>query len=593
MIQVLSPEVAARIAAGEVVERPASVVKELAENALDAGATVIHIDLQDGGKRLIRSADNGEGILSAEVLLAFERHATSKIRSETDLESIRTLGFRGEALASIAAVSRLTLITRQREERAGTRVQMEGGQLIRQESAGAPQGTVISVQDLFFNVPARLKFLKAEATERNTVSALIGRYALAYPGVAFSLTHNGKELLRTHGRGDLREAVVAIYGKDTASALIEVASEDIPRPDLTAIGVRGYVGQPSLQRPNRNQITLFINGRWVQDASLTHAVVQAYHNFMPPGQYPVAALLIEMDPAEVDVNVHPAKTQVRFRQADAVFSAVQKAVRRALLAEAEPPRASDDLLWASPDFQARRERLTQVTGQRMSQFGLGLEFSEAGYQPRAEMTAPESASAPPVRQRKLPLMRLIGQVGSTYLVAEGPSGLYLIDQHAAHHRILFEQVYARLQAAEMPVQELLEAAVLELMPEQMSLFETNQDALLEAGFRVESFGRNTVQLRAVPALLASVDPMEALLGTLGLYDEEAGSAPRPPQEILAVRLSRQAAIKAGQTLSQAEMLALMRELEHCEQPQADPLGNPTLIHISAEQLAREFGRQRP
>jgi DNA mismatch repair protein MutL len=592
-IHVLSSDVIAQIAAGEVVERPASVVKELVENALDAGASAISVELQEGGRRLIRVSDNGSGIPSEEVELAVLRHATSKLTAIDDLDRLTTLGFRGEALAAIASISRMSLVTRAAGESAGTSIRLEGGHITSREATGAPQGTVITIENLFFNTPARLKFLKKEATERQAVSALVSRYAMAYPHVRFILHQGNQEALHTTGSGELRNVLAEIYGVETAAEMLEVVPlTDVPsRADLVPIEVYGFAGLPSLNRSNRNQITLFVNGRWVQDTNLTYAVVQAYHTLLMVGRYPVATVLITLPPEEVDVNVHPTKAQVRFRQADAVFGAVQRTIRRTLVEHAPPPAARSDVLWGSADWAARRDRLTQITGERMSQLGLSAEGVEETGQ-YAQQRPPEDASieVPERRKRNLPMLRVIGQVGGTYVVAEGPQGLYLIDQHAAHERILFEQFMAERQSGDMASQDLLEAVVIELAPDQMALIEDNLDDLQAVGFHVEVFGRSAVRVLAIPALVAQSDPGEALLAALG--EIECGEMPTEAtaeQKVIS-RVCKQAAVKAGQILSFSEMEALIRRLEGCQSPRTCPHGRPTMIHISAEELAKQFGR---
>ncbi|MBN1428645.1 MAG: DNA mismatch repair endonuclease MutL [Anaerolineae bacterium] len=593
-IHVLSSDVIAQIAAGEVVERPASVVKELIENALDAEAGTISVEMQEGGKRLIRVSDNGSGIPSEEAELAVLRHATSKLMAIDDLDRLTTLGFRGEALAAIASISRMSLVSRAAGESAGTSIRLEGGCIMSREAIGAPQGTVITVENLFYNTPARLKFLKKETTERQAVNALVSRYAMAYPHVRFILHQGNQEVLHTTGSGELRGVLAEVYGIDMAAEMLEVVPlDDIPdRPDLAAIEVYGFAGLPSLNRSNRNQITLFVNGRWVQDANLTYAVVQAYHTMLMVGRYPVATLLITLPPEEVDVNVHPTKAQVRFRQADAVFSAVQRAVRHALVEHAPPPTARGEVLWGSADWAARRDRLAQITGERMSQLGLSAEGIEETGQ-YAQQRPPEEASTTELPERKkrvLPMLRVIGQVGGTYVVAEGPRGLYLIDQHAAHERILFEQFMAERQSGDMASQELLEAVVIELAPDQMALVEGSLDDLQAVGFHIEVFGRSAIRVLAIPALVAQGDPGEALLAALG--EIECGEMPTEAtaeQKVIS-RVCKQAAIKAGQILSFPEMEALIRRLEGCQSPQTCPHGRPTMIHISAEELAKQFGR---
>ena len=330
-IQVVPPEVAGKIAAGEVVERPASVVKELLENSLDAGATNVHIEIREGGRRLIRVADNGSGIPADEAPLAFARHATSKLSDVSDLDRIRTLGFRGEALASIAAVSDDTLLTRPRNQEVGQFLILNGGQLVRQEGRGCPAGTVVTVEQLFQNIPARLKFLRQPRTEAGHIHTIVTHYALAYPGIRVGLSIDGRQIFQSSGAGSLYDVLIAVYGLDLAEQMLEVKASEDPMTGKDPSGTRspsvtGYTGAPWLHRANRRYITLFVNRRWIMDRSLAHAVAQAYHTLLPVGRHPVAVLMLEVEPAEVDVKVHPTKREVKFRDGRALFSLVQKAV---------------------------------------------------------------------------------------------------------------------------------------------------------------------------------------------------------------------------------------------------------------------------
>jgi DNA mismatch repair protein MutL len=595
-IHLLPPEIAAQIAAGEVVERPASVVKELIENALDADASAITVEIEDGGRRLVRVSDNGAGIPPEEIELAVQRHATSKLTHIDDLDHIQTLGFRGEALASISAVSRMTLTSRSAGEGAGSQIYLEGGVVVAHEVVGAAQGTVIAVENLFFNVPARLKFLKKEASERQWVSALVSRYAMAYPAVRFVLQNDGREALRTTGSGDLKEVLAAVYGADTAAQMLHLEPPDgsATRPDLPDIQVTGFAAQPALNRANRNQITLFVNGRWIQDSTLSYAVVQAYHTLLMVGRYPVAVVLINMPPEDVDVNVHPAKAQVRFRQPDAVFSAVQRAVRQTVSSQASPPPVQGDAGWGTPDWAARRARLTQITTERMSQLGLAIGDEEPGrhgqQRPDDDRPASKRKQVDNPARRSLPMLRVVGQVGGTYVVAEGPQGLYLLDQHAAHERVLYERFLAEQSGQQVASQELLESTAVELSPDQMALIEGSLDLLHDIGFRLEVFGHSAIQVRAVPALLAQLEPREALLSAV--EDIECGEMPAEAtaEQRLISKICKRVAVKAGQVLSLAEMDGLVRQLEKCASPQTCPHGRPTMLHLSADELARQFGR---
>lgn len=618
-IKVLPEIVAAQIAAGEVVERPASVVKELLENALDAGATDIQIEIEDGGKQLIRVSDNGHGIASDEVELAFMRHATSKIETIDDLSHIRTLGFRGEALHSIASVSRLTLTTRAHNEPTGTRIVIHGGQVVEKRAIGAPSGTVVSVEDLFFNTPARLKFLKSSTTERRHITAMATNYAMAYPHVRLALRHDSKELLRTFGSGSLADVLAEVLGADTMRNMLEVAPQPPSRPDLPPIEVRGFTSTPDENRANRAHITLFVNGRAIQDHSLSYAVTQAYHTLLPKGRYPVSILMITLPPEEVDVNVHPTKAEVRFRSPDAVFSAVQRAVRATVVHHSPAPTVQTEHFTntgdpdhgqPAPGWQERRNILTRR--QQDDQLKLGLDLESPGdyarsshgedqythQYPQGNMRTP-AANDPtaipdgpgrPDTPRTLPLLRVVGQVGAAYIVAEGPAGLYLVDQHAAHERILFEQYMAQAAGQAVTSQQTLTPVTVELAPEAAALIEENLDALAQLGFELEMFGTRTFRVRAVPTILVSADPAEAVKAIL--EDLEMGRRPgqRTLEEQIALHVCKRVAVKAGQVLSLSEMQALIRQLERCQSPHTCPHGRPTLIHISAEQLAREFGR---
>ena len=623
-IQVLPTEVAAKIAAGEVVERPASVVKELMENSIDAGAGSIRIEARDGGKRLIRISDDGQGIPADEIPLAFSRHATSKLTSIEDLEHIATLGFRGEALASVAAVSRLSLVSRATDRLpgptpagneatspvlAGTQIQIEGGQQVRMGEQAAPPGTTVTVENLFYNVPARLKFLKAPATEAGHIHRVVARYALAYPEVRFHLTLNRRVALQTGGSGRLYDVLVEVFGLEAACQLVEIGSQS-PANDRSAspaakgtgsrqaaptrqqkapvadgvlpIEVSGYASTPSLHRAQRDQIIFFVNRRWVQDRSLTAAVTQAYHTLLPIGRHPVAVINVTLDPADVDVNVHPTKNEVKFRDQRVVFAAVQRAVRHAVIAVAQPPPVGTGFRpdWAGEKSGSGRSPGDAWNRQQSSQFGF-----EADRTPTGDWTD-GSASA----TDGLPVLRVVGQVAQAYVIAEGPDGLYLVDQHAAHERVLYEQLQAARTAADVAVQQLLRPVTLELSPGQAAVVEAESDILSEIGFEIESFGGSSYRVRAVPEMLKDADPATALADILAELAEGAVPLSRQANERLMVTVCKRAAIKAGQTLSASEMQALIHDLEQCHAPRTCPHGRPTMLHLSAAQLAREFGR---
>jgi len=596
-IQILPPDVADKIAAGEVVERPASVVKELIENSLDAGATDIRVEIADGGKRLIRVIDNGSGIPAAEAPLAFQRHATSKIRSAEELEHIATLGFRGEALAAISAVSKVTLITRSREEPMGVELKLEGSKIISQRPIGAPPGTNITVAQLFWNTPARKKFLKSNATEAGHISKIVTRYALAYPEVRFSYVTEGRLSFQTPGTGDRMAALVKVYGPEVASQMLAVdAAGDPVTPDVR---VSGFVSAPTLHRANRSYIELFVNRRYIQDRNLTFAVVQAYHTLLMTGRYPVVVLFIDMPPELVDVNVHPTKTEVRFREPSLVFRAVQRAVHRALQGQApvtrelQPPSPPEDY---RSQWAARREVLVGAGQHHPSpgQLAMDLYRSELAHREeetplvRREEAAPPPTSPPPAGDR-LPPLRPVGQIAATYLIAEGPDGMYLIDQHAAHERILYEKI---MKADQQPVpkQQLLQPVPIELGTELAGLIAEHLDALNKSGFEIEPFGEGSYLLRAVPAFMGHQDPqalLEEVAQGLARRTDLVGKA---REEALVTMICKRLAIKAGQVLSVAEQRELIRQLEACENPRTCPHGRPTMLHLSAAALEKQFGR---
>jgi DNA mismatch repair protein MutL len=579
-IHVLPQEVVVKIAAGEVIERPSSVVKELVENALDAGARVLRVAIEGDGRQRIEITDDGCGIPQLDVETAFERHATSKLRSADDLFHLETLGFRGEALASIAAISRVTLTTRAKDEEEGTHLRMEAGEVQQRRAVGAPHGTRILVENLFFNTPARLKFLKSEASEKRQIATLITRYAMAYPQVRFVLEQDGREIFRTNGSGQLLDVMISALGLENLKSMFEV--DDVH----AQVHVSGYTSAPDLSRADRSRITLFVNGRWVQDSSLSYAVTQAYHTLLMTGRYPVAVLMIRVPPEDVDVNVHPTKAEVRFRDGDSVFSAVQRAVRRAVADNAAFPA----LRGASLPTAERAWTLEASAAQET----LPIDIADPGQHARhrvvqaapADEPTPSVAPAP----RTLPLMRIIGQVGASYIVAEGPAGVYLIDQHAAHERVLYE-AFMDEQARQQPVRQYaLEAQSVQLAPDQAALLTGNLPVLAGLGFDIEPFGPNVFIVRTVPALLADEDPLSVIAQML--QDLEQGSAPgqKAVEEKLIRRVCKRAAVKAGQLLSPEQMQSIVRQLARCRSPLTCPHGRPTMLHLSSEQLAREFGR---
>ena len=586
-IRVLPAEVAGKIAAGEVVERPASVVKELVENSIDAGASEIRVEIREGGRRLIQVADDGCGIPGDELPLAFARHATSKLTDVVDLDQIATLGFRGEALASIAAVSQVSVLTRPREQRLGQYIRVDGGQIVRQEARGGAAGTIITVENLFQNVPARLKFLRRPQTEAGHIHDTVTHYALAYPEVRFSLTTDSRATFQSSGSGNLYDVLITVYGLEVAEKMLKIETEDPGgTPSGTGLRIAGFTSSPSLHRANRRYLSFFVNRRWIQDRSLAYAVAQAYHTLLPVGRHPLAVILIDMEPSEVDVNVHPTKREVKFRRSQTVFSAVQRSVRHTLVERSPvPPMPHAARTWPTPGWE--RHQALIAAGKEES---ISTQMAMDLYRP-LEGQAQSGGELQPVGPVRLPLLRVVGQVGQTYIIAEGPQGMYLIDQHAAHERVLYEQMMAEQSEASVATQSLLEPVTLDLDPLLTGILEEYLEALKRMGFALESFGGTTFLLRAVPSVLNAPDTRAAVVDILELLRQGDDPLAEQAEEHLIAAVCKRAAIKAGQTLSQEEMQQLIRRLEQCESPRTCPHGRPTVLHFSVEQLEKEFGRR--
>jgi DNA mismatch repair protein MutL len=526
---------------------------------------------------LIALIDNGSGIPKEEIGLAVSRHATSKLARAEDLFRIQTLGFRGEALASIGSVSRMTVESRTAEAQTGARLEVDGGKLGKLKDAGIPQGTRIVVQDLFYNVPARLKFLKTDNTERRHIEALVTRYAIAYPDVRWELIVDGKPSLQTSGNGDRREVLANLYGLDVAKQMLSVDFKE------EGAHIYGFISPISLTRSNRGEITIFVNGRWVKDIAVTAAIIKAYHTMLMVGRYPIVVLFLELPPESVDVNVHPAKAEVRFREGNLVFSRTQRAVRRALLASSPVPDLRPRQLWG----------FERMEDQKMVDpaWGMSAEI-QTDHITEDETSQPHiSIHTGALDADALPLLRLIGQVALTYLVAEGPDGLYLIDQHAAHERVLFEQLMAQQSQDNVPAQNLLEPVNVVLPPEKSRLLEEQLPVLEHLGFQVELFGPNTFTVRAIPALLLGGDPEAALNVLVEDFEEDETPLASEKEAKITARICKRMAVKGGQTLSPEEQRALLQNLEKCQSPRTCPHGRPTMIHLSADLLERQFGRR--
>tara|TARA_B100000686_G_scaffold135260_1_gene142454 strand:- start:1589 stop:3394 length:1806 start_codon:yes stop_codon:yes gene_type:complete len=598
-IKILSDDLASRIAAGEVIERPASVVKELVENSLDAGSTRVDVQVVGGGAKSIVVIDNGMGIPSDQITTAFERFATSKIDESSDLISIPTLGFRGEALPSIASVARVITVSMSTEAAYGVKYHVDFGKPGQVEKIGAPQGTRIEVTDLFNNTPARLKFLGSAGRELARVQSILASLALVNPHVTFNLVADGRDRLRTIGSGKLMDSIAGVYGQKIADQMIPLEPGG-----SSAFAVDGVVSSPSLTRANRMYITISVNGRWIQSRRLSYAIEQAYHGFLPERRFPLALLRIRTPLEDVDPNVHPAKAQVRFLREDLVFSIVQRAIRGILSASA-PIHEIGASRMAGSSGLLRAADLTEV-GSGTLEPGISstqgsfvqkpdplLKIAQGQSDEMRDDIALTVSEGGPTPRETLPVLRVIGQAHETYIVAEGPEGLYLIDQHAAHERVTFEFVKYRFDNGESEYQPLLEPLTVDLAPGVMTTVQEHQDDLNKVGWRFEEFGKNSLILRSVPGPLSvkvSADGASQVL--IRVLDELAsGGAGDTWSHRLIATIACHASVRAGQSLSIDDCKNLVRQLEQTERPNTCPHGRPTIVRLRANDLEREFKRR--
>ena len=626
-IRVLSDNVANKIAAGEVVERPASVVKELLENSLDAGATEFRLDVEAGGRRLIRLADNGMGMMRDDALLAFERHATSKLSDVKDLLSIATLGFRGEALPSIASVSRLLLETRAREEAVGTTVELAGGKILRCEDAALAGGTVITVRDLFYNVPARKKFLRTEQTEIAHVASLITHYSLAHADKSFLLRHNNSDLLDVTPVATLRERVYQVFGSQILDELLDLGdqSRSFPLPVEDEQGgprrfrLRGFVSGPQVQRLNRNSIYLFVNGRLIRDRLLLHALSAAYHNLMPQACYPFALLFLDCDLEEVDVNVHPSKTEVRFRHGSLAHDFVRDTIRDALMAQRPvsriPSPAQPAVVLPYSEFTQRERNMTfpalaepenpsalpEFTLHRPPSPAPRFDFADA---PAVSEGAPRLAVPDthgplfpggvlpePESLEALKDLRPLGQIHDSFIIAAGRDGLWIIDQHVAHERILFEQVLAARGRNAVETQGLLMPLVIQLTPAQQLEYARIAEELNALGFDTEPFGNRTVAVKSAPAGIGASDIEKVIFEILEISERELRKASLDDlRRSMAASIACRAAIKINMRLEPAKMDWLLRALAATSSPMSCPHGRPIALRYSTRDILKSFHR---
>ncbi len=636
-IRILPETVANKIAAGEVVERPASVVKELLENSLDAGASHFRLEVAAGGKQRIHVVDDGCGMGRDDALLAFERHATSKLRSAEDLLSIATMGFRGEALPSLGAVSRLTLETRSQQEPAGTRLEIAGGRLLSVQDAGLPAGTAITVSDLFYNIPARRKFLRSEATELSHITSVVTHYSLAYPEIAFQLRTLSGEPVNAPAVDSLRERVFQLFGEELLERLVQfgpsTAESFLPSPnsgeaiikklenkeqpsDLQSMRLSGFLSRPQVQKLNRNSIYTFVNRRLIRDRVLLHAVQEAYHNILPRHSFPVALLFLEMPYEEVDVNVHPSKVEVRFRHQAFVHNLVRDALRECLTAakpvstfpagasqapeppsgpvHSEPVRDAAAPVAAAAGFHLSQPELPPQAQSFRFEPTIAAEPNMEGLAAAAVAPIPESpsANAPPAASgSELAELRPLGQIQESFIVAASSSGLWLIDQHVAHERVLFEKFLSQRESGTVECQRLLMPYVLRLNPAQKTVWDRIHHELEAAGFEVEPFGQNTVAVKAAPGGVKADDVEKLLLELVESIEEERRAfSPEVVRHKIAASVACHAAIKVNMPLDQRKMEWLLSELASTQYPMSCPHGRPVVLKYGMREILKAFHR---
>jgi len=558
-IAILPSAVADGIAAGEVVERPAAVVKELVENAIDAGAARIHVRIEAAGQELIEVVDDGHGMSPTDLPVAFRRHATSKLRSLEDLRTIHTLGFRGEALASIAAVTEVEAVSRSRDGGEGSRVKIRAGELLTTGSAGGPVGTRVTVGQLFFNTPARLKFLKQPATENAVISRLVGELALGNPAIAFSLDIDRRRVFETPGTGDLRATFAAVYGSETAAAMLTVDEAS----------VRGLISPPALHRGTRDHVVILVNGRRIQHRNLVFAIEQAYRGLREPDRFPLAVLSMLVDPAEVDVNVHPTKREVRFRNERAVFATLERACYHALR--------------LSPLYE-----LHSTTGGPLLELRETAVFSGGSLSPHPRPPLQERREIDEIEAPRLPPLTYIGQLLQGYLVAEAPNAAVLIDQHAAHERVLFDQILLRLDERRPASQLLLIPHLLDLAPIQLTAYQQHDAWLRTLGFEAEPFGPHTIRLLAAPSDMPEARADRVL--ELVLADLAGERMPDRRVRETAALIACHSAVRFGDALSPEAARQLLSSLALTAEPISCPHGRPTTLILPDDQLRRLFKR---
>ncbi len=612
-IHLLSEDLINKIAAGEVIERPASIVKELIENSVDAGATKISLEIEDSGKKLIRVTDNGEGMDREDAEKSILRHATSKIKNDADLYAINTLGFRGEALASIATVSQLSINTKRKEALEGFALVIEGGEIITSAIIAAETGTTMEVRNLFFNTPARKKFLKTDQVELRHIIDVALRYALINPHIAFKLTHEGHLLVNSPTVEDMRSNIASIYGTALAKELLEVNYND------GKVTISGFIAPPSQARNDKNQQDIYINGRWVRSPEIMKVVYEAYHSMLFVNKHPVVILNFALDPATIDVNVHPAKTEIKIEQKEEICAAVLSAVQQTLQNNNLIPLIEDEeeedtqITFGTP---TRKEFLSsqpdaKYAFEQSEQTVFTVEEASGQHEYENNSTATPSNSPPlpadlptmniaaltqrlqPIelpQNSKFPAMRVLGQIHKTFFVAEILGGVMYIDQHAAHERVLYEQFMKEYLHTDVQVQRLLQGEIIEFSPAEKALLVEHHKTLQRLGFTLEPFGEHTFVVKTIPMLFGRIQPKEIIYEVLALLREGKNKIIDAKEEIV-TRMACRAAVMAGDILTVLEMEHILQDLTRTELPYTCPHGRPTMFKVPVEELERKFKRK--
>lgn len=586
-IHVLDQLTIDKIAAGEVVERPLNVVKELMENAIDAKANNLSVEIRDGGTTLIRITDNGIGISKDQIQKAFYRHSTSKINNADDLAFVTSLGFRGEALSSIAAVSKVELCTKTKDSMTGTIYKINGGNEVSMEDAGLPDGTTVIVRDLFYNTPARLKFLKTAQTEAGYIQDMVNKIALSHPEIAVKLTSNGSVKLSTSGNGDLKSTIYAVFGREITSRLLPVDAI------YDTVTVQGYIAAPEVARANRNFELFFVNGRYVKDPVLSSAVEEAFHGFQMKGTFPFSVLNLQIEPELMDVNVHPSKLEIRFYDNEQVFHAVKESIASILYERENIPsftiRSRDEesttrevpkAVTAPEPFEVKRISETNF-------FSNDKVYSDSAFE---KETFEQGTLEPFISEEARKKHRLIGVIFDTYWIAEYRDSLYIIDQHAAHEKVLYEQIIQNMNQGTHSSQKLLPALIVTLSPKEAEAVESFRPQLEEMGFEIAPYGASEYAISAVPADLYTMDESDLFLSFL---DEVSLLQTSLSSDMLQSRIASaacKAAVKGGNRLSFTEANALIDQLLSLENPYNCPHGRPTIIQMSKTELERKFKR---